>query len=168
MSQNQPKRAIAVIPSDTINIPQPGAYLSGASSTNGTTLTTAGSKFVEGDSAIGRNNFVTAGDVVVAGTEIAQVVGVTSNTVLTLAAPGITAGAPYNYKIYRSNGGAVNVTQGVSGYSLFVGGAGDVSVITVDGDEVVMKNVGNASFIPQQVIRVKAAGTTGSDILALD
>ena len=26
MSQNQPKRAIAVIPSDTINIPQPGAY----------------------------------------------------------------------------------------------------------------------------------------------
>ena len=135
---------------------------------DGTTLTTAGSKFVEGDSAIGRNNFVTAGDVVVAGTEIAQVVKVDSNTVLTLAAPGITAGAPYNYKIYRSNGGAVNVTQGVSGYSLFVGGAGDVSVITVDGDEVVMKNVGNASFIPQQVIRVKAAGTTGSDILALD
>jgi len=44
MSQNQPKRAIAVIPSDTINIPQPGAYLSGASSTNGTTLTTAGAK----------------------------------------------------------------------------------------------------------------------------
>ena len=168
MSQNQPKRAIAVIPSDTINIPQPGAYLSGASSTNGTTLTTAGSKFVEGDSAIGRNNFVTAGDVIVAGTEIAQIVKVDSNTVLTLAAPGITAGAPYNYKIYRSNGGAVNVTQGVSGYSLFVGGAGDVSVITVDGDEVVMKNVGNASFIPQQVIRVKAAGTTGSDILALD
>jgi len=168
MSQNQPKRAIAVIPSDTINIPQPGAYLSGASSTNGTTLTTAGAKFIDGDSTIGRNNFVTAGDVVVSGTEIAQIVKVNSNTVLTLAAPGITAGAPNDYKIYRSNGGAINATQGTDGYSLFVGGAGDMSVVTVDGDEVVMKNIGNASFIPQQVIRVKAAGTTASDIIALD
>jgi hypothetical protein len=111
---------------------------------------------------------VTAGDVVISGTEIAQVIKVDSNTVLTLAAPGITAAAPYNYKIYRSNGGAVNATQGTNGYSLFVGGAGDVAVVTVGGDEIVMKNVGNASFIPQQVIRVKAAGTTGSDIIALD
>jgi len=30
-----------------------------------------------------------------------------------------------------------------------------------------MKNVGNASFIPQQAIKVKAAGTTAADILAL-
>ena len=36
----------------------------------------------------------TAGDVVISGTEIAQVVKVDSNTVLTLAAPGITAAAP--------------------------------------------------------------------------
>ena len=168
MSQNQPKRAIAVIPSDTINIPQPGAYLSGASSTNGTALTTAGATFINGDSTIGRNNFVAAGDVVISGTEIAQVVEVNSNTVLTLTAPGIAAAAPYNYKIYRSNGGAINATQGTDGYSLFVGGAGDVAVVTVGGDEIVMKNVGNASFIPQQVIRVKAAGTTASDIIALD
>ena len=168
MSQNQPKRAIAVIPSDTINIPQPGAYLSGASSTNGTALTTAGATFINGDSTIGRNNFVAAGDVVISGTEIAQVVEVNSNTVLTLTAPGIAAAAPYHYKIYRSNGGAINATQGTDGYSLFVGGAGDVAVVTVGGDEIVMKNVGNASFIPQQVIRVKAAGTTASDIIALD
>ena len=168
MANNQPHSSLFVVPSDTINIPQPGAYLSGASSTNGTTLTTAGAKFIDGDSTIGRNNFVTAGDVVISGTEIAQIVKVDSNTVLTLAAPGITAAAPNDYKIYRSNGGAINATQGTNGYSLFVGGAGDVAIVTVDGDEVVMKNVGNASFIPQQVIRVKAAGTTASDIIALD
>ena len=87
---------------------------------------------------------------------------------LTLAAPGITAGSPNDYKIYSSNGSAINATQVTSGYSLVVGGAGDMSIVTVDGDEVVMKNIGNASFIPQQVIRVKAAGTTASDIIALD
>jgi len=46
----------------------------------------------------------------------------------------------------------INATQGTSGYSLFVGGAGDMSVVTVDGDEVVMKNIGNASFILSKLL----------------
>ena len=75
---------------------------------------------------------------------------------------------PVDYKIDVSNVGARSVSQGIMCYGLFFGVAGDMSIVTVDGDEVVMKNIGNASFIPQQVIRVKAAGTTASDIIALD
>ncbi len=174
MSQNQPKRAISIVTSDTVNIPQPGAYLTGSSSTNGTTLRDTTKNFRDGDSTIGQNNKVAIGDVVIVpigaggNPEMAQVIGLAGSNRLTFAAPGILVSSPYDYKIYRGNGGVVNTTQGLDGYSLFVGGAGDVSVVTVDGDEIVMKNVGNASFIPQQVIRVKAAGTTASDIIALD
>ena len=98
---------------------------------------------------------------------MALITSVTSNTTITLQAPGITAAAPYNYKIYRGNGGIPGTNEGNSGYSLYVGGTGDVTAITQQGEEIVMKNIGNASFIPQQVIRVKAAGTTASDIKAL-
>jgi len=167
MSKNQPISSVDVIPSDTINIPEPGSYLSGASSTNNLTLTTAGAKFVDGTSSVGKYQVVAGGDVVIAGAEMALITSVTSNTTLTLQAPGITAAAPYNYKIHRGNGGIPGTNEGNSGYSLYVGGTGDVTAITQQGEEIVMKNIGNASFIPQQVIRVKAAGTTASDIKAL-
>ena len=46
MASNQPTQAITVIPSDTINIPEPGSYLTGNNTGTGTTLTTAGAKFL--------------------------------------------------------------------------------------------------------------------------
>ena len=38
-------KAIPVLLSDTINIPQPGEYISATSSTGGATITTAGAEF---------------------------------------------------------------------------------------------------------------------------
>ena len=38
MASNQPTQAITVIKSDTINIPEPGSYLTGGNTGSGTTL----------------------------------------------------------------------------------------------------------------------------------
>jgi len=120
-------RAIPVLKSDTINIPQPGEYISDASSTTGATLTTVGAKFRGryNASGTGYSDRVSVGDVVYVDDNatgrpsfITQVANVIDDETLTLdpAVGGIAA--PYNYKIYRSNGGLNNVTKGNPGYTL--------------------------------------------------
>lgn len=162
MARNQSIRSVDVIPSDTINIPKPGIITSGTNTSGvATILTDAGQNFL--NSVTNANGYnIKGGDVVYsAAGVIVEIESVDSATQLTLKAPGIAAGT---YEIYKGN-----VADGDSpGYSLFVGAAGDVAIVTPGGDDVVMKNVGNASFIPQQAIRVKAAGTTAADILALE
>ena len=159
MANNQPVSAIPVIPSDSINIPQPGSVVVGNSSTGGTTLTDAGAAFL--------TNFISGGDVVYVGTEIHEVLSVDSETVITLKT-AVVAAAPYAYKIFKGNSGALK--EGYDGYSLFVGTTGDVAVLTPGAgqDEITLVNIANASFIPLQVIRVLNTGTTATDIIALD
>ena len=171
MASNQPTEAIDVIPNDAINIPEPGSYLSGTNNGAGTTLTDPVAIFFgqTNPAATGYSNKVAVGDVVYepsTGT-LAQVESVDSNTQLTLSAPGLTGGGAA-YDIYRGNGGLVSNKQGQEGFSLFVGTAGDLNVIPVGSENpVVLKNVGNNSYVPLQVIRVFASGTSASDILAL-
>ena len=51
---------------------------------------------------------------------------------------------------------------------MFVGTAGDLTVIpAASEDAVVLKNVGNNSYVPLQVARVLDSGTSAADILAL-
>jgi len=173
MASNQPTQAIDVIPNDSINIPEPGSYLGGTNNGAGTNLTApAGTLFLDGQTnpaATGYSNRVAAGDVVYepsTGT-MAQVESVDSNTQLTLSAPGLTGGGAA-FEIYRGNGGLVNNKQGQEGFSLFVGTAGDLTVIPAGSENpVLLKNVANNSYVPLQVIRVFASGTSASDVLAL-
>jgi len=51
--------------------------------------------------------------------------------------------------------------------ALFVGTGGDISVITLGGSTLVLKNIADGSFLPIQVTRVKATSTTATDIVAL-
>jgi hypothetical protein len=168
MASNQPTKAITVIPSDTINIPEPGSYLTGGNTGSGTTLTTAGAKFLgtPNPGNTGYSNRVAAGDVIYQGTTIVTVVSVDSDTQLTVSAALTGGGA--TYEIYRGNGGSqTQLRAGNEGFSLFVGTAGDLAVIPASStDTVVLKNVPDSSFIPLQVARVVAA-TTASDIVAL-
>ena len=99
--------------------------------------------------------------------EIHEVLSVDDGKTITLKTSVIVA-APYTYKIYKGNGGRLK--EGQYGYSLFVGTAGDVAVLPVGSgqDSVVLKNVANNSYVPLQVQRVLATGTTASDILALE
>ena len=168
MASNQPTQAITVIPSDTINIPEPGSYLTGGNTGTGTTLTTAGAKFLGTFNAgnTGYSNRVAAGDVIYQGTTIVTVVSVDSDTQLTVSAALTGGGA--TYEIYRGNGGAqTQLPAGNEGFSLFVGTAGNLAVIPASStDTVVLNNVPDSSFIPLQVTRVVAA-TTASNIVAL-
>ena len=120
-------KAIPVLLSDTINIPQPGEYISAASSMGGATITTAGAEFKGqyNPARTGYSNRVAVGDVVYVDSNatgrpefITQVTNVDSDTVLTVDPPVGGIAAPYNYKIYRSNGGLNNVTAGNPGYTL--------------------------------------------------
>ncbi len=165
MAQNQPTSAIVVVPSDTINIPNPGIVTSGNNISGvATVLEDAAQDFTNFTTNPNGYN-ITGGDVVVnASGAICEILSVdkADPTKLNLAAPGLGAGA---YEIFKGN---YQITDGFSeGYSLFVGNGGSLVVITVQGQTVPLFNIANASWIPLQVQRVLATGTTCSDILAL-
>ena len=157
--QNQAGFAIDVIPSDTVNIPQP--YLVA----QGTNTSFLGSTLIDGSAqfeGVGTSiPAVKEGDVVYNTTTgaIATVISTDSDTTLTLS-DAIFLATPNVYVIYQGNPKS-------NSFLLYVGTAGDISIETSGPSPVVLKNVGNASFIPICVGRVNATGTTATDILAL-
>jgi hypothetical protein len=50
---------------------------------------------------------------------------------------------------------------------LYIGGAGNIRVLTAGGDDVVFTGVLAGSFLPIQVTRVFATDTTATNIVAL-
>lgn len=54
-----------------------------------------------------------------------------------------------------------------NGCVLFVGTAGNLRVQTIGGDDVTFNNINTGAFLPVQVVRVYATGTTASNIIAL-
>ena len=54
-----------------------------------------------------------------------------------------------------------------NGCVLYVGGGGNLKVLTVGGDEVTFVNIQDGAFIPVNVLRVYATGTTATNIVAL-
>jgi hypothetical protein len=54
-----------------------------------------------------------------------------------------------------------------NGCVLYVGTAGNLRVQTVGGDDVTFNNINTGAFIPVQVVKVYATGTTAGSILAL-
>lgn len=152
----QAKRAITVIPSDTIDIPLAGAYLSGVDDGTAapTKLVDAAATFI--------TSGVSAGDIIYddTGGLIATVVSVDFETELTVSLVGMFIGAGGDvYSIYSPGNN--------NGATLYVGGAGDVTVITMGGDQVTLTAVPAGSFVPVQVTRVLSTGTTATDMLAL-
>ena len=147
----QARRALAVITSDTIDIPNPAA-----TAATGTAAAPTGAQLV----GTGTNFLTTVkvGDIIYAGTIVATVDAVVSDTVLTTST-AITVGLTYT--IYSQTDNPSN------GCVLFAGAAGDIDLITVDGDTVLFKGIVAGQFLPVQVKRVKATSTTATDIVAL-
>lgn len=50
---------------------------------------------------------------------------------------------------------------------LYVGGAGDLAVVSAFGDSVTMKNVPAGTFLPLRADKVLATGTTADHIVAI-
>jgi len=168
MASNQPTQALNVVPSDTINIPEPDAYITGTSnSVTGTTITDLNANFlgVNNPGNTGYSNRVSIGDVVyvIDGAVITMVTvtAITNNTTIVVSA-SVTGTKPY--QIYRANAGASDR----EGFSLFVGGAGNIAVVPASSDQtVILENVPDSSFIPLQVKRVNSTSTTATKIIAL-
>lgn len=60
------------------------------------------------------------------------------------------------------------VTGGTNnGCVLYVGGAGNIKVTTVGGDDVVFVGLSAGQFVPVQVKRVWSTSTTATNIVAL-
>lgn len=150
----QPSRALSVIPSDNANVPYPAVVTSGTNtSTNALELINAAATFI--------TSKVKPQDIVynITDSTAATVLTVDSETVLTLNANIFTAGSK-SYIIYDAespNEGSV----------LYVGGAGNLNVMTAAGDTVLFTGLAAGSFVPVQVVKILSTNTTATLVLAL-
>jgi hypothetical protein len=154
----QPERAIQVIPHSSIPIPDPALEV-----TSGEADTYTGPAITnpfQDDNATFITSDVKVGDIVFNTTDktITQVRSVESETVLTLDDAIMASGETYTIYRYTDKSACV----------LYVGGAGNVGVTTIGGDNVTFYGVPAGTFLPVQVTNVGPTGVvTATDIVAL-
>lgn len=145
---------IAVIPSDTIDIPAvSGPVVDSTMSQIPPTTSTIVDSAQDFTTIVGL-----VGSPVIVGTGIARVASVASATSITLDA-AIAGAAAVGYKIYV---GATN-----PGCVLYSGTGGDIRVLTSSGADLTFVGTAPGAFIPVQVKRVFDTGTDAESILAL-
>jgi len=150
----QGHRALRVVTSDTIDVPS-----AATKAVSGTNTSTSANNLVDNTVGI---NFLTLqiriGSIVYNTTDgsCAVVTSVAANT-LGLSA-NIFTGTSKNYSIYANAGNPC---------VLYIGGAGNVRVLTEGGDDVTFNGALAGSYFPIQVYRVFASGTTATNIIAI-
>jgi len=147
----QVERALEVIKSDTINIPNVAGP-----SVSGTTDGAVPSKLVDSTASFTSNVLGYIVYNTTTGTGVATVTSVDSATVLTLSANIIGTGE--NYTLYADDN---------QGCVLYAGSGGNIRVLTAGGDDVIFDAVPAGSFVPVQVKRVFSNGTTPTNTIAL-
>jgi hypothetical protein len=152
-------RALRAHPSDNANIAFPGAVNSVSTNTTATSLKLINS------AATFITNPVYPGDVVHNDTAstAATVISVDSETQLTLNADIFTSTAQ-TYTIYSMSDQA---GLGNTGCFLYIGGTGNVSVITLGGEQITFNGVPAGTTLPIQVVKLRATGTTATLVNAL-
>lgn len=145
---------IAVVPSDTIDIPAVSGPVLDSTMTQVPPTTSLLVDSTQDFTAI--QGLV--GSTIVIGSSIARVSSVNNATTLTLDA-AIAGTSAVGYKIY--------VKDSNSGCVLYVGGAGNVRVLTSSGADLTFVGIAAGTFMPVQVKRVYATDTTATDIVAL-
>jgi hypothetical protein len=144
----QAERALKVIPSDTINIPNVAGP-----SVSGTTTGTTANKLVDSTASFTSNLL---GYIVYSGTQIATVTAVDDANTLSLSADIMISGEAYTLYADDNNGCVLQT-----------GLAGTIRVLTIGGDDVTFSVVAGA-FVPVQVKRVLESTTMfPNDIIAL-
>jgi hypothetical protein len=153
----QASSAIAVVPSDTIDIPNPAAVVASGTTTGigsgSNNLKNTNATFTDGSVSIG--NIVHDTRVGV----IDTVAAIVDDNNLTLTnSTNIGSGSTYN--IYDHTAKAQP--------SLYVGVTGDVSVeMAGTGSAITYKGVPAGATLPINVTRVNSTNTTATDIVAL-
>jgi hypothetical protein len=151
-------RALRAHPSDNANIAYPAIVASGRN----TSVTAF--KLIDSGATFLTNN-VRVGDVIhndTSGTA-ATVFSVDSETQLTLNADIFTA-TLQNYVVY-----AMSPQSGLGnpGCYLYIGGAGNVSVVTLGGDTITFAGVPAGTTLPIQVVKLRSTGTTATLVNAM-
>tara|TARA_X000001316_G_C921707_1_gene36260 strand:+ start:344 stop:808 length:465 start_codon:yes stop_codon:yes gene_type:complete len=147
----QVQSALEVHLSDNANIPNTSSVPA-----SGTTTGTTANKLV--DSGETFESKVQVGDIVynTSDATAATVTAVDSDTQLSLNGDIMASGEAYT--IYRGD---------QSGCVLYVGVGGQVKVTTSGGDTVIFYNLNNGQFVPVNVKKVFATGTTATNLIAL-
>jgi hypothetical protein len=156
--KSQFTRALRAHPSDFADVAYPNVTTSGANTSGGAfKLINSAATFV--------TNGVRIGDIVHNDTlgTAATVTFVDSQTTLTMNAD-IFVAPSQTYKVYASSSfsGYPN-----TGCFLYVGGAGNVSVVTIGGDIITFIGVAAGTTLPIQVMRLRATSTTATQINAM-
>lgn len=149
----QAHRAIPIVPSDTINIPQAGRSVS-----NGTTTSLgSGANDLIDSAATFTDGSVSVGDVVHDETNgvIDTISAIVDDNNLTLTSGTAVADAA-SYKIYDKT---------TDDCSWYVGVSGDVQVLTVGGDTILLTAV-PVGWQPLQIRRVDSTNTTATNMVA--
>lgn len=152
-------RAIKAYKSDNADIANPSTYIS-----TGTTTTLITSLLIDSAGLFITNN-VKTGDVIYNDTlsSSATVVSVSNETTILLNAHIFTA-TGQNYTIYAMS---AQTSMGNPGFFLYVGGTGNVSVITIGGDQIIFNAVPAGTTLPIQVARLRLTSTTATNVLGL-
>jgi hypothetical protein len=151
-------RALRTHKSDDANIPYPTLI------ETGTNTTATAFKLIDSAGLFITNNIQT-GDIVHNDTDetAATVVSVDSETQLTLNANIFTATAKL-YAVYQSS---PQTGLGNPGCFLYVGGAGNVSVVTIGNDIATFFAVPAGTTLPIQVLKLRSTSTSATNIVAL-
>jgi hypothetical protein len=155
----QANRALRIIPSNDAEIPFPVSIVTGSSTA------TASNKLIDTSVSSFIQLNIKAGDIVYNTTsnKAATVVSVDSDDTIALNADIFTAIGQV-YTIYNNS---PQTTLPNTGCTLYVGGAGNVNLVTIDGDTVLFNAVPAGSFFPVQVRQVLSSSTTATLINAL-
>jgi hypothetical protein len=151
-------RALRAHPSNDADIAYP-TQIAGGSNTTATAF-----KLINSAATYITKNLKT-GDVVhndTAGTA-ATIVSVDSETQLTLNADIFTS-TSQAYAVYAMS---PQTSMGNPGCYLYIGGTGNVSVITIGNDQLTFNGVPAGTTLPIQVRRLRATGTTATLVNAL-
>jgi hypothetical protein len=145
----QQSRALSVTPSDNGGIYAPWAALVAAKTYTSDTA----SSITDNDVDFSALN-VKVGDVVYnPGSGKTSLVTYVAGNEIGVVTSGFSGG---NYAIFKPMSGLI-----------YVGGAGDLAVVTDGGDEVTFTAVPAGSFLPVHIKQVKLTGTDATAILAL-
>lgn len=151
----QVSTALAVIPSDFINIPSPSDFVLDGRTDGTSGLTDSTQTFTDGSIKIGYIVYETSNNVA------ARVTGIVNDNELSLddgtgAPVNLASGA--NYVIYKDlNRAAV----------LYVGVTGDLAVEMANSGQQVTFTAASNGYHPIQVNKVLSTGTAATNILAL-
>ena len=152
----QASRLLKVIPSNTVDIPNPAAIAQSGTTTAGTTnkLTDSSGDFI--------NKRVKVGDIIYADGAAPRAVKVTEVDSATVLSVTSTVPNSYTYVIYST------VDSRPMGCALYCGGTGDISVTTMSGDTVVLSGVPTGLFVPiNDIKRINSTNTTATNLVAL-